>query len=353
MRLRGPVQPATFRTLAWAALVTQIGIVVTGAAVRLTESGLGCTDWPGCSADRFVPAWGFHHWVEFGNRLLTFVVTAAAAAAVIGARRRRPYRPLLFRLSLGLVAGIFAQAIIGAVLVRLDLDPRLTNLHFLVSMVLIADAVLLLHVAAADGGLTRRSTFGSRRGPGPAPLPTAVRRLGLLVAVTVTLVVLSGTIVTGTGPHGGDARADRFGFELTHVARIHAVAMWVFLASLLLLALVVLRAGPDDEARPSGRSGDHDTAAAVARLRPNVVGLLAVTTAQAVLGYLQYGLGVPAGLVALHVLGSAVVWSMAVALVLKVRPPLLVPGTTPGPLEPGDARATGVRPASRPVLSER
>ena len=87
-----PVTPTRFRRLAWWALAAQIGIVVTGAAVRLTGSGLGCTDWPGCTEDRLVPAWGFHHWVEFGNRLLTFAVVASALVAVVGARSRTPRR---------------------------------------------------------------------------------------------------------------------------------------------------------------------------------------------------------------------------------------------------------------------
>lgn len=355
VRLRGPVRPATFRTLAWAALLTQIGIVVTGAAVRLTESGLGCTDWPGCTDDRFVPAWGFHHWVEFGNRLLTFVVTIAAMAAVTGARRRRPYRPALFRLSLGLVVGIVAQAAIGAVLVAYDLDPRLTNVHFLVSMLLIADAVVLLHVAAADGGLRRAATVGPASPP--VPVPVVVRCLGLAVAVAVTVVVGTGTVVTGTGPHGGDARADRFGFELRHVARLHAVAMWVFVACLVGFALVVLGAGrsrPHAATAAGGPAPTDGRTEALTRLRPTVVGLLAVTAGQGVLGYLQYGLGVPAGLVALHVLGSTVVWSLAVALVLQLRSPSPVPldGACPAGAAPTVPRAD-VRPASRPVLSER
>jgi cytochrome c oxidase assembly protein subunit 15 len=320
------VLPARFRQLAWWALATQIGIVVTGAAVRLTGSGLGCTDWPGCRSDRFVPEWGFHHWVEFGNRLLTFVVSAAAGAAAIGAHWRRPRRRSLIGLSWGLVVGIVAQALIGAVLVIFELDPRLTVLHFIVSLLLIADAVLLLHIGSGDGARAGPSLFG-RDGPAPG-LALLDRALFAALALAVVAVVGSGTVVTGSGPHGGDERADRFGFLLRTVAQVHAATMWVFVAVLVLVAVRVLRPG----------------AAGLESLRPNVIGLLAVTAAQAVLGYLQYAMGVPAGLVALHVLGSALVWSFTVAAVLKAAP-----------WQPERARPVPVHPAgahARPVLSK-
>src|SRR5688572_12185638 len=134
---RAPVKMASYRKIALAAVAAQIMIVVTGAAVRLTGSGLGCTDWPGCSSDRFVPEWGFHHWVEFGNRLLIILLIASAVVATVAARRLRPARRDLVWLAAALIAGVFAQAIIGAVVVVLDLDPRLTLTHFLLSMVLI------------------------------------------------------------------------------------------------------------------------------------------------------------------------------------------------------------------------
>lgn len=324
---RRSVGPARFRQIAWFALASQIGIVVTGAAVRLTRSGLGCTDWPGCTDDRFVPEWGFHHWVEFGNRLLIIVLAVAAAAAVVGARRRRPYRPGLQSLGWVLAGGIFAQAIIGAVLVKLELDPRLTVLHFVASVVLIVVAVLLVHRSAADGGLRGTSIIGLTAEQRPAAWPGSIRATVAVLAVAVTVVIGTGTVVTGSGPHGGDARADRFGYDLSTVTRLHSGAMWVFLATLLALTALVLR-------RPAqGGRGD----AAVAALRPDVYALLALTAAQAVVGYLQYALGVPAGLVALHVFGSAVLWSVAVALVLKVALGT-APAEVPAVVAPADGR---------------
>lgn len=332
MRARGPITPRAFRTVAWWALAAQIGIVVTGAAVRLTGSGLGCSDWPGCSEDRLVPEWSFHGWVEFGNRLLTFVVTATAVAAVIGARRRAPRRRELSILSWVLVGGVMAQALIGGVLVLFELDPRLTVLHFVASVVLISAGVLLVHRSAADGGLQGSSVIGlddAHRGDaqgGPASLRLAALTLGVLVAV----VVGTGTVVTGSGPHGGDERAERFGFDLSHVTQVHAAAMWVFVAVLVITAVLVVRAGP-----------------AATWLRPNVQLLVALTTGQAVVGYVQYALGVPAGLVALHVFGSAMVWASAVALVLKV----LAATAEPAPEAVLAAAGSGAGP--RAVLSER
>lgn len=308
MRLRRSVSPAAFRRVAWWALAAQIGIVVTGAAVRLTGSGLGCTDWPGCTEDRLVPEWGFHHWVEFGNRLLTFAVIATAAVATVAARRRQPYRGAAFGLSAVLVAGIVVQALIGAVLVVLELDPRLTVLHFATSVVLISAAVALVHVGAHDGGLQGNSIIGvddagdADRHDSVPPLPSAVGRLTTALGIAAGVVVATGTVVTGSGPHGGDERADRFGFALRNVTRLHSGAMWLFLALLVVLMVVVAR---------SPRV--HDL------LRPNLTALIGLTVAQGVLGYVQYALGVPAGLVALHVLGSTLVWSAVVALVLKVR----------------------------------
>jgi len=333
MGARRTVSPGAFRRIAWWALAAQIGIVVTGAAVRLTGSGLGCTDWPGCTEDRLVPEWGFHHWVEFGNRLLTFAVTAAAVLAVVGALRRVPRRRGLIVLGAVLVGGVVAQALIGAVLVIFELDPRLTVLHFVTSMVLISAGVVLVHRSAADGGLTRPSLVGghldSTGGAGERAGDT-VRRLTALLTVAAAAVVGTGTVVTGSGPHGGDERADRFGFALTTIARVHSGAMWLFILVLAAVTVTVLRAdGP------------------VSALRPNVHALLALTAGQGVIGYLQYALGVPAGLVAVHVLGSTLVWAATLALLLRAW--------SPSGADTGRAGEVVHPPGgrSRPVLSDR
>lgn len=315
------MSPERYRTIARWALGGQAGIVVTGAMVRLTGSGLGCSDWPGCESDRFVPAWSFHDWVEYGNRLLSFVVVATAAVALLGARRLRPRRPDLVWLAGGLVAGVVVQALLGAVLVLFELDPRLTILHFLLSIVLVSDAVVLLHRA--------------RLLVEPRPVVPVARSQGWsaathLLALSALVVVVTGTVVTGSGPHGGDDRAARLGFALDDVARIHAGSMWVFLAVLAGTAALLWRGGAPDE------------------LKRPVTLLGAATGAQAVLGYLQYALGVPAGLVALHVVGALVVWSAALTTLLRTRSVLAPEPTVATRAAAGDGTIGQV-----PILSER
>jgi len=284
---RPEVRPSSFVRVAVVALLAQVLIVLTGSGVRLTGSGLGCTDWPRCFEDRTVPPWGFHHWVEFGNRLLSIAVVATAIAAVVAARWRRPYRRDLLWLSVGLVVGVLAQAVLGGILVLFDLDPRLNMGHFLLSMVLILDGVVLVHRAAERGPMGH--------------VDEVVRRLSTLVVAAAAVVVATGSVVTGSGPHAGDDRAARLPFELVSVARVHAVSTWVFAAATLLCAVVAARRG---------------VAAGLRRPMHVLVGLV---VAQGALGYTQYALGVPAGLVSLHILGACLVWWTALVLWLRVR----------------------------------
>ncbi|MFN0029407.1 MAG: COX15/CtaA family protein [Acidimicrobiales bacterium] len=335
MRRNRAVTPQRFLPIAWLALATQVGIVVTGAAVRLTQSGLGCTDWPGCTEDRLVPAWGFHRWVEFGNRLVTFAVVAAALLAALASRRRRPYRPGLQWLSWGLVVGVFAQALVGGVLVLLELDPRLTVLHFVLSVVLVADGVALVHGAGEDrvsAPGTPALPAAALQAPTPDPAWRLMRTLAWVLSAAVVVVMGTGTVVTGSGPHGGDARADRFGFALTAVTRVHTGALWIFVGCLLVTAVVVLRRGE-----------------LTGHLRGRVVTLIALVGAQATLGYVQYALGVPAALVALHVAGSMAVFGVTVSFLLAVVAPT---GRSLTPAEPGQDGRRAMSP-DRPVLSAR
>ena len=293
---RPEVRPSSFVRVAVVALLAQVLIVLTGSGVRLTGSGLGCTDWPRCFEDRTVPPWGFHHWVEFGNRLLSIAVVATAIAAVVAARWRRPYRRDLLWLSVGLVVGVLAQAVLGGILVLFDLDPRLNMGHFLLSMVLILDGVVLVHRAAERGPMGH--------------VDEVVRWLSSLVVVTAAVVVATGSVVTGSGPHAGDDRAARLPFELVSVARVHAVSMWVFAAATLLCAVVAARRG------------------VTAGLRRPMHVLVGLVVAQGTLGYTQYALGVPAGLVSLHILGACLVWWTALVLWLRVRDAAAVPTPT-------------------------
>jgi heme a synthase len=283
------VSPGRYRAVVAVALVALGVIVVTGAAVRLTESGLGCTDWPTCEQGRLAPEWGFHGWIEFGNRLFTGVVSASVAAAVLAARWRVPRRRDLELLAWGLVAGVAAQVVLGGVTVLVGLHPVAVIGHFLLSMVLVANAVVLLDRAGSD----RPTTGGRALGPH-----------SWVVLALAALVLVAGTVVTGTGPHGGDRQAERLALDLSWVARIHASLVWVFVATLAVLAVRVARTGDG---------------VVLARART----VLVVAVLQGALGYLQYALHVPAGLVVLHVLGSVLVWSAALWLHLGVlRSPL-------------------------------
>ena len=280
--------PTAYARLTRFALWALATIVVTGAAVRLTGSGLGCDDWPTCSEDRFVADLEYHALVEFVNRLFTGVVAIAVIAAVLGSWKRRPRRSDLTALSLGLVAGVLAQVVLGALLVKTELDPRFTMGHFLLSMVLLQNAAVLDARARGDAGpaVTERrpddSTLDERR-------PDGLTRLMLWAVLAVGAVLLvTGTLVTGAGPHAGDTRAERLPLLVREVARVHSIV------ALALLGMVVwtwwrLRTAGSKGRRRMGR----------------VAVLLAV---QGAVGYTQYFAGVPALLVGVHVALASVVW---------------------------------------------
>lgn len=299
------ISPGRYRALCTGALLALGGIVLTGGAVRLTGSGLGCTDWPTCSQDRLVASLDFHPMMEFVNRLLTGVVSVAVMAAVLGALARVPRRRDLVWLAWGLVAGVIGQILLGAAVVLADLAPPFTIGHFLLSSVLVANAIVLRHRAGTDEtapsptASTTASTAAAAFGGAP-PINRSVRRLTALVLVTAALVTVAGTVVTGAGPHGGDDRAARIDVTITTVSRIHSLAAWTFLAILIALWLVLVRRGVGG---PPLRAAQ---------------GLIMVAAAQGALGYVQYFMGIPALLVGFHLLGATLVWAGAVQLALEV-----------------------------------
>jgi cytochrome c oxidase assembly protein subunit 15 len=278
-------------------LVAEVGIVVTGGLVRLTGSGLGCPTWPECVPGSYTPVvhqpQGIHKYIEFGNRTLTGVVGLAALAAlvavVIVVRRQRRRRGLL-ALGAAPLLGVVAQAVLGGITVRTQLHPATVAAHFLVSAVVIAlSAVLVRRMAEPDG-------------PAVSSVAREARWLagGLSVATAVVLVL--GTIVTGSGPHSGDAEAPaRFGLDPQAMSWLHAdaVLVWFGLLAALLLAL---------------RLTD---APAVAR-RAGVV-VLAVGLGQGLVGYLQYATGLPIVAVAVHMLGACLLVVAVTWFVLSLR----------------------------------
>jgi cytochrome c oxidase assembly protein subunit 15 len=269
--------PRLLWPLAVANLVANIGIVVTGGAVRLTGSGLGCPTWPRCTDGSYVPhgELGIHGAIEFGNRMLTFVLVVIAigcwiAALVLLVRTWRAWRP--FVLATVIALGIPAQAIIGGITVHTDLNPWIVSLHLLVSMAIIGVCVMLLDELR-----------------GPAREATGrLRRLAWLVLAATWIVLYLGTVVTGSGPHSGDIESRRTGLDPQVMSHVHAAAVYALLAFTVGLVVVAQRRG-----------------ATVVRNAAGV--LLALELAQGLLGFVQYFTDLPEILVGLHMLGAALI----------------------------------------------
>ena len=273
------VSPALFRTISLAA-VWALGLTIaSGAAVRLTGSGLGCPDWPNCTASGVVAPLQFHAWVEFGNRLINAAVSVASLVALGAALLRAPRRRDLTWLSAGLVIGLFAEVAMGALVVYYKLAPSLVSAHFLLGLVFLAVAVVLLERAGIpDDGADPE-----------ALVPRSTVVLSRLLLGATAVVAALGTVVTSTGPHGGDPSARRFGFSLHSVAQLHGTSVEVFLLVTVVTLWNLARTGAP---RPVTR-------------RAQV--LLAVLVLQAVVGYTQYLNGDPVALVAVHVAGASLV----------------------------------------------
>jgi heme a synthase len=285
-----PVSSAAVSRMALANAVANGAIVITGGAVRLTGSGLGCPTWPRCTDESFVatPELAGHGAIEFGNRLLTFVLTAIAIATVVAVWRsaRRDLRPLA---ALSLL-GIPAQAVLGGITVLTGLNPWTVAAHFLVSMVLVAVATTLWlrsREPGVGGPLVRR--------------PFLLLVAGI-AAVTAVVLVL-GTVVTGSGPHSGDPEAGRTGFDPELVSQLHADVVFLLLG--LTVALLVALYATDSPARVRRAARD----------------LLIVQLAQGVIGYVQYFTDLPVVLVLLHMLGAVLVTAYTARLVWSVRGP--------------------------------
>ncbi len=269
-------------------------IVFTGALVRLTGSGLGCSDWPQCNETRFVDVSSGHTLIEQANRLFTGVVSFSVIAAVLLAHLRTPKQRSIILLAWGLVLGVVAQIIIGGVVVLTGLNPFANMAHFLVSMVLVANAFILF-----------RRASDVRPVPMIRQSPLPLQRLVLLLTTSASIALVTGTVVTATGPHAGDEDAVRFGFALVSVARVHSLSVIATIAVLVILA-TKLRRHP-----------------AEASLRDAVTALTVIAVFQAAIGYTQYFTDVPVVLVAAHIIGATSFW-IGVCNVF-VAPPNMTP----------------------------
>lgn len=275
------------RWAGWASVVANIGIVVTGGAVRLTGSGLGCPTWPRCTDESFTPhgELEFHSAIEFGNRLLTFVLVAVAVLLFVAALRTG--RRELVRLSVLLGLGIPMQAVIGGITVLTDLNSWIVSLHLLLSLGLVALSVRFLQIL-------------DRPAP-PARGPAVALAWG--VVATAWVVFYLGTIVTGAGPHAGDAATERNGLDPAQWSQLHADAVFLLLGLTigLVVTLLVQRAP-----RPAVQAA---------------LVLLGLELAQGTIGFVQYFTDLPVLLVGLHLLGAAVLSASVTWTLLRVRHP--------------------------------
>jgi len=260
-------------------LFLQAALVVTGGAVRLTGSGLGCPTWPECTPGSYTPVPHqaepvLNVWIEFGNRMLTFALVLAALVVVIAVLRSG--RKDLRALAAGQFLGIFGQGVLGGITVLTDLNPIPVAGHLLLSMILIAGATSIHVRRFAPSENVERTTL--------------IKRLALAHVVITFLVMILGTIVTGSGPHAGDIKAQRFNFDIRSVAILHADAV-IFLFGLT-LALYVATGTSTETKR---------------KLRTFTI----IALGQGLIGYVQYFMGVLAILVGLHLLGASILWIAA------------------------------------------
>ncbi|MCW1250314.1 COX15/CtaA family protein [Acaricomes phytoseiuli] len=268
---------ATIRRLAVASLIGQITIILTGGAVRLTASGLGCPTWPKCTPESLVntPEMGIHGFIEFGNRTLTIVLALIALAMLVALWNFRHEQRTMFWLAIGLLASIPAQAVVGGITVLTKLNPWVVGVHFLISATLVVFATLLVNRAFARPPREMR------------PASPIIRQLALASSILVGITVIIGVMVTGSGPHAGDPEAPRNGLEPDLITRIHVLPVYLLVISAVLLAVLAWRRG----------SGDL--------LRRGSLLQVAAVFAQGLIGYVQNATGLPILLVGMHLLGSA------------------------------------------------
>ncbi|MDP4981482.1 MAG: COX15/CtaA family protein [Ilumatobacteraceae bacterium] len=264
-------------------------IIITGSLVRLTGSGLGCADWPQCSESKFIDVSSTHAAIEQINRLFTGVVAASVILCVLLSLRLKPKRRDLIAMSIVLVAGVMMQVVIGAIVVWTGLNPFSNIAHFLVSIFLMTTAYMLVRHAS----IFRTTDEVAPRGE-PLLNGQPIEKIVKTLLVATGAAVVTGTLVTGSGPHAGDETAVRLGFAMPTIVRTHSAFVWLTVG-ILLVSLHMTR---------------KNTEAKKLLMRP-LKRFAAVVLFQGAIGYLQYFLGVPIGLVAIHVATSVAVWLCA------------------------------------------
>ena len=308
--------PVLLRRLALASLVANVAVVVTGGAVRLTGSGLGCPTWPRCTDRSYVPTpeRGLHGVIEFGNRTLFGVLGVLAAAALLVALLQRPRRRRTVVLAALVLGGIPAQGVLGGITVLTDLNPWVVGCHFLLSIAVIAVAYRLWRATADTAP--------------PRPVPAPLRGLAWLTCGMTAAVLVVGTVVTGSGPHAGDAKARRTGLDPGQVAQFHADLVFLLIGLSVALWYAL-------------RAVDADPA-----VRRPVSALVAVELGQGVIGFVQYFTHLPVLAVGLHMAGACLVWLAALAVLDAVQAPAEARPVPPRRAPPAAAAPDGPLPAT-------
>ncbi|MEU3652472.1 COX15/CtaA family protein [Streptomyces sp. NPDC032161] len=303
------------RRAVMSAVVMSVVIVVTGGAVRLTGSGLGCPTWPKCTEDSLTSTseMGIHGVIEFGNRLLTYVLCAAVGWAIIAARSAKPWRRSLTRLGWAQFWVVMGNAVLGGIVVLVGLNPYTVAAHFLLSTTLITVAMVMWQ-RVREGDEAPRPLVGK-----------AVSQLTWLLVVAAGLLIAVGTVVTGAGRHAGDSSdVHRIPVDWKMVAQLHADLAWVVVA--LTVALWFVLKAVDAPVGPRSRARD----------------LFLVLLGQGVIGYVQYFMDTPEILVGLHMFGSCLVWIAVVRVLLSLRErPEAVPATAVPAAEKPEPAAAG------------
>jgi heme a synthase len=286
------------------AIVTVAGVcflTIAGSVVRLTGSGLGCDDWPACNNERFIDVSTGHAAIEQLNRLLSGVIGVPTLLLAVGSFRVWPRRPGLRGPALAVLVTILANGVVGGLAVLGSLHPMLVQSHFLLAMASIGFGMIAVHRArpepAADAATIRVTP------------PVTLAVTGLVLAMVVTLV--TGTVVTGAGPHAGDETARRFGFDISTVAQVHSVTVWATVALFLVLVVALHRSG------------------LYRRFQTELSTWMFLAVLQGGVGYMQYFNGIPAALVVAHVALATALWVSTMRLALAVLDPVAV--TPSGP----------------------
>ncbi|MEU2433037.1 COX15/CtaA family protein [Streptomyces sp. NPDC007861] len=300
--------PRTLRRAALSAVVMSVVIIVTGGAVRLTGSGLGCDTWPKCTDDSLfaTPEQGIHGAIEFGNRMLTYVLSAAVGWTIIAARSTKPLRRGLTRLGWAQFWVVMSNAVLGGITVWAGLNPWTVAGHFLAANALLTVATVTWVRAGEGDGATRPR------------VPRPVRKLSWALLTVSAVLIAAGTIVTGSGKHAGDSSdVPRMPFDWVDAAHVHAALAWLVCALAVAMWLVLRVVDAPDDTRARARD------------------LLLVLLAQGAVGYVQFFTDVPELLVGAHMLGSSLMWIAVLRLALSLRERSL--GTTEAPAQPDAA----------------